>query len=133
MKSAVKGCLAAAILIVGIGAQTPDLRKGVAVQMPVASHAVEMWAADEQKAVVVAIAANGRVFVGAEPTEPDALNRLIERTVYVKGDVRAPYQTVLEVLDALHGKSVVLLSAHPEPRPKQGYAPPYGTKLSVSK
>jgi biopolymer transport protein ExbD len=55
--------------------------------------------------------ADGRVFVGVEPTEPAALSRLSAKTVYVKADIRPPYQKVFAVLDALHGKSVVLLSA----------------------
>jgi len=101
--------------------------------MPVAGHAVEMRAADEQNASVVAMTADGRVFVGIEPTEPAALSRLSDRTVYVKADVRAPYQKVLAVLDALRGKSVVLLSAPPENAVRRGYVPPYGTKLMVSR
>ncbi len=131
MKLATKAYLVGIILILGIGAQTPPLKKGVSVDMPVASHAVEIRAADEQSALVVAITANGRVFVGSEPSEPAALNKLSERTVYVKADVRAPYQTVLAVLDALHGKSVVLLSAPPETALNRGYVPPYGTKMIV--
>ena len=132
MKPATKAYFVGTILIVGIGAQTPALRKGISVDMPVASHAVEVREADEQNALVVAITANGRVYVGTEPSEPTALNRLSEGTVYVKVDVRAPYQTVLAALDALHGKSVVLLSAPPETTLKRGYVPPYGTKLIVS-
>ncbi len=132
MKPATKAYFVGAILIVGIGAQTPALKKGIAVDMPVASHAVEVRAADGQNAVVVAITANGGVFVGSESSEPAALNQLSERTVYVKADARAPYQTVLAVLDALHGKSVVLLSAPPQSTLKPAYVPPYGTKLIVS-
>jgi biopolymer transport protein ExbD len=132
MKSATKAFLVGAILIVGIGAQTPALKKGIRVDLPVASHAVEMREADGQSALVVAITANGRVYVGSEPSEPAALNRLSEGPVYVKVDVRAPYQTVLAVLDALHGKLVVLLSAPPDTTLKRGYVPAYGTKLIVS-
>ena len=76
---------------------------------PVASHAVEMRVSHA------------------------TLGRLTERTVYVKADSRAPYQTVLSVLDALRGKSVVLLSAPPANAVRPGYAPPYGTKLIVSR
>jgi biopolymer transport protein ExbD len=94
---------------------------------------VEVRAADAQNAIVVAVTAAGRVFVGIEPTEPAGLSRLSDRTVYVKADVRAPYQQVLAVLDALRGKSVVLLSAPPENVAGQGYVPAYGTKLSVSR
>ncbi len=136
MKSVTKACLAGSILIAGAGAlysQKPVLKQGVAVEMPVAGHAVEMRAADEQDATVVAITADGRVFVGIEPTEPAALSRLSGGTVYVKADVRAPYQKVLAVLDALRGKSVVLLSAPPENAVRRGYVPPYGTKLIVSR
>jgi biopolymer transport protein ExbD len=132
MKPATKACLVGTILIVGIGAQAPALKKGVRVDLPVASHAVEMREADAQNALVVAITAKGRVYVGSKPSEPAALNRVSEGTVYVKVDVRAPYQTVLAALDALHGKSVVLLSAPPEATLKRGYVPPYGTKLIVS-
>lgn len=132
MKPVTKAYLVGTFLILGSGAQTPGLKEGVSVDMPVASHAVEMRAADEQNAVVVAITANGEVFVGSEASEPAALNRLNERTVYLKADVRAPYQTVLAALDALHGKSVVLLSTPPKGAQKAGYVPPYGTKLIVS-
>jgi len=132
MKPATKACLVGTVLIVGIGAQAPSVKKGVSVNLPVASHAVEMREADDQNALVVAITANGRVYVGSEPSEPAALSRLSEATVYVKVDVRAPYQAVLAALDALHGKSVVLLSAPPETTLRRGYVPPYGTKLIVS-
>jgi biopolymer transport protein TolR len=136
MKSVIEAGLVGSILIAGAGAlysQQPPLKQGIAVDMPVAGHAVEMRAADEQNATVVAMTADGRVFVGVKPIEPEALSRLSERTVYLKADVRAPYQKVLAVLDALRGKSVVLLSAPPENAVRQGYAPPYGTKLIVSR
>jgi biopolymer transport protein ExbD len=133
MKPATKAYLAGIIVIAGIAAQTPAMRRGVSIDMPVATHAVEVREADEQNAQAVAITANGTVFVGTGSTEPAALNRLSESTVYLKADVRAPYQTVLSVLDALHGKSVVLLSAPPESAPGREYVPPYGTKLIVSR
>jgi biopolymer transport protein ExbD len=132
MKCVIEACLLGSILISATGAQQPVLRRGIAVEMPVASHAVEMPAADGQGTAIVAITASGQVFVGIERTEPTALGRLSARTVYVKADSRAPYQKVLAVLDALHGKSVVLLSAAPANAVRTGYAPPYGTKLIVS-
>ena len=136
MKSAIEACLVGLILIAGVGtlySQKAALKQGISLEMPVAGHAVEMRAADEESATVVAITANGRVFVGIEATEPAALSRLGKRTIYVKADVRAPYQRLLAVFDALRGKSVVLLSAPPENAPRQGYVPPYGTKLVISR
>ena len=132
MKPATKAYLLGTILIVGICAQTPALKQGVSVVMPVVSHAGEVREADGPNAVVIAITASGGVYIGTDPTELAALSRLDARTVYVKADVRALYQTVLAVLDALRGKSVVLLSAPPETAPKQGYAWPYGTKLAIA-
>src|SRR5947209_8327347 len=66
MKSVIEACLVGSILIYGAGAQysqKPALKQGISVEMPVASHAVEMRAADEQNATVVAITADGKVFV----------------------------------------------------------------------
>jgi|SRR5579871_167515 len=133
MKTIIEACVLGSFLISVTGAQEPVLRQGVSVEMAVASHAVETRSADGQDAAIVAITANGRVFAGIQPSEPSALSRLREKTVYVKADARAPYQTVLAVLDALHGKSVVLLSAPPETAARPGYVPPYGTKLIVSR
>ena len=136
MKSMVEACLVGSILIAGAGAlysQRPALKQGISVDMPVAGHAVEMRAADEQNATVVAMTADGLVFVGAKPSEANLLSTLSAKTVYFKADIRAPYQKVLEVLDALRGKSVVLLSAPPERAAQRGYIPPYGTKLVVSR
>jgi len=136
MKSVMQACLVGSILICGVGAQDSQkiaLTQGISVQMPVASHAVEMRAADEPNAKVVAIAANGKMFVGVKTAELGELSKLSEGTVYVKADSRVPYQKVLTVLDALPGKSVVLLTAPPENTVRQEVVPPYGMKLTVSR
>jgi hypothetical protein len=117
------------------GAQDPSkpvLRPGVSVSLPVAGNAVEMRAADELDATVVAITATGKLFLGTNPTEPTALSSLSAGTVYVKADSRTPFQTVLTVLDALRGKSVVLLTAPPTNAIRNGIVPPYGIRLNVS-
>jgi hypothetical protein len=136
MKSVMEACLVGSILICGASAQNSQkaaLRQGVSVQMAAASHAVEMRAADEPNSTVVAITADGKVFVGIKVTEPEALSSLSEETVYVKADSRVPYQKVLAVLDALRGKSVVLLTAPPAKPAGQGMVSPYGIKLSVAR
>ena len=136
MKLLIEVCVVGSILICAAGAQEstqPALRKGVSVQMPVADHAVEMRAADAQEATVVAITADGKVFAGTEPTEPSALSKLSAETVYVKADSRVPFQKVLSVLDALRGKSVVLLATPPENVERMKNVPPYGMKVTVSR
>ena len=111
----------------------PALRQGVSVQMPVAPHAVEMRGADEPNSFVVAITAEGKIFQGVTATEPEALSGIRAETVFLKADSRAPFQRVLAVLDALHGKSVVLLVAPPATAARGGMTPPYGIRLSVSR
>jgi hypothetical protein len=136
MKSVMEACLIGSILICGASAQDPPkiaLTKGVSVQMPVASHAVEMRAADEPAAKVVAITADGKVYVGINAADPDVLSNLSETTIYLKADSRAPYQKVLTVLDALRGKSVVLLTAPPQNPERKGFVSPYGMTLIVSR
>lgn len=136
MKLFIKVCLVGSILAcVAVAQQSPKpaLQKGVSVQMPVAPHAVEVRAADEPNATVVAITADGKVFAGIQPTEPDALSRLSEETVYLKADARVPFQTVLTVLDALRGKSVVMLAASPANVERAKGVPPYGMKVIVSR
>jgi hypothetical protein len=132
MKSVMQACLVGSILICGAGAQSPALTQGISVQMASADHAVEMPAADEPNATVIAITADGKVFVGINATEPETLSNLSADTVYVKADSRAPYQKVLTVLDALRGRSVVLLAAPPANVVRQGVVPPYGVKLIVA-
>lgn len=129
-----KSLLLASFLVWAANAQDPQkimLTQGVSVEMAVASHAIEMRAADELDATVVAITAAGKVYLGIKPTEPSALSNLSPTTIYVKADARVPYQKLLSVLDALRGKSVVLLTAVPETAARQKILPPYGVKLTL--
>jgi hypothetical protein len=132
MKSLIEVCVVGSILICAASAQQeskPALKAGVSVQMAVADHAVVMRAADEENATVVAITADGKLYLGIQPSEPGALSTLNAEIVYVKADSRAPFQKVLSVLDALRGKSVVLLTASPANGDRTRIQPPYGIKL----
>jgi hypothetical protein len=136
MKTLIEVWVVGSILICAAGAQSspqPALKKGVSVQMPVADHAVEMRAADAQDATVVAITAEGKIYAGIEPAEPGALSKLSAGTVYVKADARVPFQRLLTVLDALRGKTVVLLAATPPSVERAKIVPPYGMKVTVSR
>jgi len=136
MKLLIEVCIVGSLLICFAGAQDPPktaLRKGISVQMPVAEHAAEMRAADDPNATVVAITANGKVFTGIEPTESVALSKLSAGTVYVKADSRVPFQTVLTVLDALRGKSVVLIAASPANVERAKIISPHGIRVTISR
>jgi hypothetical protein len=136
MKYVIEACVVGSILLWSATAQDPRpnfLRAGVSVQMAIAGGAVEMRAADEPTSTVVAVTADGKIFVGIRPVEPGELSSLTDETIYVKSDARASFQRVLAVLDALRGKSVVLLTATPENAVRQGTAAPYGMRLIVSR
>ena len=110
----------------------PALRPGVRVQMSNVSHAVEVPEADAGDATVVAITSTGKLFLGTSPVDTTALSSLKPGTVYVKVDARAPFQNVLTVLDALRGRSVVLLTAPTSGAQKKGeIMQPYGVKVSL--
>jgi biopolymer transport protein ExbD len=94
------------------------------------SHAVAMPEADAEDATVVAITRDGKLFLGTKPVDSATLGN-VKATVYVKADARAPFQSVMTVLDALRGNSVVLLTA-PLLRPEKGkMMQPYGLKVSI--
>jgi biopolymer transport protein ExbD len=134
MKRVFEVCLLVFALTLMSGAQDPTkpmLRPGITVQMPFSSQAVEMPAADKEDATVVSVTADGKLFLGVRPVDIADLRSLPENIVYLKTDARATCQSVLTVLDALRGRSVVLLTAPTSNAPKETIMPPYGLKLRV--
>lgn len=136
MKHVLEVCAVAGLLACVANAQDPSkpvLRAGVSVHMPTAGHALEMRAADAEDAVVVALTAEGKLYAGVSPVELSGLERLDAETIYVKADAQVPFSKLLAVLDALRGKSVVLLTAAPAGAVKGGIAAPYGIRLAVTR
>src|ERR1039457_5784597 len=103
-----------ALLAAAIAAQTPALRKGVSVQMPVTTNAVAMPDADLADSLVVAVTFRGTVFLEVTSETPAQLSGNVKalltgrpgKEVYLKGDARPPYSTVVEALDALRTAGV---------------------------
>jgi hypothetical protein len=135
MKWLFAACLIAGSLLC-VPAQEPNkpaLRQGVSVQMPVARRASEMRAADKPDATVVAVTAEGKVYAGVKPVPVSSLGDLTVKTVYVKADARAQYQVILDVLEALRGKRVLLLTAAPGKGETGAYLPPYGVEVRLGR
>ncbi len=99
--------------------------------MALAKNATAAPQADKPDSTVIAVTSDGRVFVGAEPVELKSLAALSDGTVYLKADARVEYQKLLAVLDVLHGREIVLLTAPANSGQKTGTVPPYGIKLAV--
>ena len=113
-----------ALLVAAAAAQTPALRKGVSVQMPATTNAVAVPDADLTDSLVVAVTFRGAVFLRVTAVTPAQLSEKVKaeldghpgKRVYLKGDARAPYSTVAEVLDALRtarvNAPILLIAQH---------------------
>ncbi len=133
MKSVFKVCLvvvAAAGLLAAQETTQPPLQKGISVEMPVANHAVPVPDADKPGATIVTITNTGDIFVGTQRADSNSLSDL-RGNVYLKADAHAPYEKVLGVLDALAGRSVVLLSSSTNAA-SGGIVAPRGIKVAVA-
>jgi biopolymer transport protein ExbD len=131
-----------AVLVAVAGAQTPVLRKGVSVQMPVTTNAVMMPDADLADSLIVALSFRGLVFLGATPVTPAQLSERVKadlrgrprHRVYLKGDVRTPYRTVAEVLSALRiaGVAAPILLTNQRDSEDDSYVPPAGLEVLLA-
>jgi biopolymer transport protein ExbD/biopolymer transport protein TolR len=93
---------------------TPLLQNGTSVDMVKAINPRAMPDADKEDAVVVAITRDGRVFLGSDQTRvedltekvQDKISARVDKTVYLKSDARAKYETVLDVVDEIRSAGV---------------------------
>lgn len=121
-------------------AQIPALQQGVSVQMAATRNASAFPAADADDAWIVAVTADGQLYLGIRPVTPDELlhemrvaPRNRETKLYVKSDARTPYANVARVLDAARHdlfQSAVLLTLQPEPH-AGAIAPPEGLEVRI--
>jgi biopolymer transport protein ExbD len=128
-----------ALLAAAIAAQTPALRKGVSVQMPVTTNAAMMPDADLADALVVAVTFGGSVYLEVVKVTPAQLSGDLKsritahpgKRVYLKGDTRTPYSTVAEVLEALRtaGVNAPILLTSQHDSTNASYVPPMGLEV----
>jgi biopolymer transport protein ExbD len=95
---------------------TPMLTKGVAVDMVKAKNPIAMKDADKEDAILIGITRNGEVFLspGNKRVTADELpgkvrdlqTNKLDKTVYVKADLRAKYEKVEDVVDNLRAAGV---------------------------
>ena len=84
-----------------------QLQQGVSVQLAPTANALPMPAADNEDAWIVAITADGRVYFGINPVDPESLAdamksrpRNREQKLYIKADARTPFANVERVVEA---------------------------------
>jgi biopolymer transport protein ExbD/biopolymer transport protein TolR len=95
---------------------TPLLTKGVDVEKYRSKNAIAMKAADKEDAILVAITRDGKVFLSPGNKQTlsedlpskvrDLLTNKLDKTVYIKADRRAKYESVEDVVDNLRAAGV---------------------------
>jgi len=137
--------LTTATLSAVVGAQSGvvPLQRGVSVEQPVTSNAVAVPGADKEDAPVVALTADGSVYLAADrisaPVLADRLRTVFsarsEKTLYIKADARVPYARLVEVIDAAWKsgvEGVTLLTAQRDaPDQGSGPVPPKGLAMRI--
>jgi len=111
---------------------TPMLSKGISVEMAKTNNPAVMQAADKEDAVLVAIARDGRTYLGTDQMAPDTLpakvkdllTNKLDKTVYLRSDARARYERVVEVVDNLRAAGVDQLGLLTEEIQKGAPTPP---------
>jgi len=139
MSRVLRFLIAGALLTAAIAAQTPALRKGVSVKMPVTTNAAAAPDADLTDSLVVAVTRDGSAFLNVTRETPAQLSENVKarlaarpgRRVYVKGDARTPYSTVVTVLDALQsaGVNAPILLTSQQDSTRASYVPPMGLEV----
>ncbi|MFQ5694642.1 MAG: ExbD/TolR family protein [Terriglobia bacterium] len=102
------------VLLIIFMVVTPMLQKGFSVDMAQVEQAQDMQEADRDDAVLIAVTRDGRFYLGpslidiaqvAEETR-DMLAAGEVKTVYIKSDARAPYGSVVQVVDEVRSVGV---------------------------
>jgi biopolymer transport protein ExbD/biopolymer transport protein TolR len=118
------------------------MQKGVAIDLPVTRSAVAIPEADKEDALVVAVTRNSDVFLGTDQTSvavlpakiKSALSNRSAKVIYIKADARAPYSTVVSILDSLDAvglRKFVLLTAHRGSEKAGTLVPPKGLEMQI--
>jgi biopolymer transport protein ExbD/biopolymer transport protein TolR len=117
---------------------TPMLSKGISVEMAKSNNPSPMQNADKDDAVLIAVARDGRTYLGADQMAPDQLPQKVkdlltnklDKTVYVRADARARYERVVEVVDNIRSAGVdqlgLLTEEIPKDKPAEAAAAPAG-------
>ena len=95
---------------------TPMLQHGVTVDLVKAKNPIAMKDADKEDAVLIGITRDGKVVLSPGNTQllpadlpgkvKDLLTSKLDKTVYIKADMRAKYELVEDVVDNLRAAGV---------------------------
>jgi biopolymer transport protein ExbD len=93
---------------------TPMLQKGVSVDLVKTVNPRSMQDADKEDAVVVAVSRDGKLYLNSDQVQMeeiankvrDQIAQRVEKTVYIKSDARAKFETVVKAIDEVRSAGV---------------------------
>jgi biopolymer transport protein ExbD/biopolymer transport protein TolR len=102
------------VLLIIFMVVTPMLQKTVSVDMAKTVNTRQMKDADRDDAVYVTVTRDGAVFLGSEQLRveevlervQDMVANRVDKTVYLKSDARAKYETVVDVVNEIRSAGV---------------------------
>ena len=102
------------VLLIIFMVVTPMLQKGVNGELAKTQNPHDMTEADKEDSVLVAVARDGKFYLNQDRVNIDdltakvseLLSSRIDKTIFVKGDFRAKYGDVVQVVDNLRAAGV---------------------------
>ena len=102
------------VLLIIFMVVTPMLQKGVNVELAKTNNPHDMTEADKEDSVLVAVARDGKFYLNQDRVNiddltakvSDMLTNRMDKTIFVKGDFRAKYGDVVQVVDNLRAAGV---------------------------
>ncbi len=93
---------------------TPMLQKGVSVDMVKTNNPSEMTEADKEDSILISVMRDGKYYLNADRVNIDDLTSKVsdlvstrlDKMIFVKGDYRAKYGDVVQVVDNLRAAGV---------------------------
>jgi biopolymer transport protein TolR len=88
------------------------LQKGISVELAPTSSAVPVPDADRPEGLIVTVTDTGKIYFGIDAVTPASLAEKLKgrlsrtQSLYIKADGRAPYASVVKVLDAARAAGV---------------------------
>jgi biopolymer transport protein ExbD len=116
------------VLLIIMMIVTPMLNQGVSVRLPSATNYADKPQSDQQ--TVIAIAANGSMYLNAKPVQENELATKVteflegrkEKIILIKADEEAQYGSVMAAMDQLRQAGLEDIGLVTEPLKKAGAA-----------
>ena len=118
------------------------LQKGISVELAPTTSAVPVPDADNQDALIITVTDTGKLYFGIDPVTPNSLAQKLKgpqsrmQNLYIKADARAPYASVVKVLDAARTAGVAgvtLLTSQPKTTQAGTALSPEGIEIELAR